>query len=108
MAPVLPVSGSFAVGSNCETRPVVLNGVSYDQRSPRFRVRFRIGFQSFCTSNECANHRGAHQPCARVNCALATEPSRKLANVLPVFGVNGSSVPPITYRPEGKDSINES
>src|SRR4030095_12889288 len=61
IAPVRPVSGSRAVGSNCEMRPLpVLKGVSNIQRSPRFSVKFRLGFQSSWRYNEWLNHRGDH------------------------------------------------
>src|SRR4051794_16597127 len=50
IAPVRPLTGSFAVGSNCDCCPyLVWKGVSYDQRRPSAMVRPRSGFQSSCT-----------------------------------------------------------
>src|SRR5437879_5998086 len=95
IAPVSPLTGSFAVGSNCACWPYfVWNGVSYDQRTPKFTVTPLNGFQSSCTYHWCDHHRGSQLANSCVNVALDTVPSRNEANPLPVFGVKGASVPP--------------
>src|SRR5262249_23373786 len=44
IAPLRPVRGSVAFGSNCDCLPsAVWKGDSYDQRTPRLSVRLRIG-----------------------------------------------------------------
>src|SRR5262245_60563740 len=94
-APIYVVSVSFTVGSNCDCCPcLVSNGDSYDHRSTRFNVNPRRSFQSSWMNAACRLHFGSHVAKFWVYVALVTVPNRKLANGLPVFGVNGASVPP--------------
>ena len=64
-------------------------------------VRPFMGFQSSCTYHWCDHQRGSHEANSCVKVALVTVPSRKDANVLPVFGTNGAFVPPKLYVPPG-------
>src|SRR3712207_6418719 len=67
----------------------------------------RRTFQSSCTYHACDHHRGSHVVTACVYSALLTEPSRNAANAFPVFGVNGKSVPPNRYDPDGSAATSE-
>src|SRR5258707_2905574 len=87
IAPVSPLTGSFTVGSNCDCCPyLVWNGLSYDQRRPKFSVSPLTGFQSSWIYNWCDHQRGSQLANSCVNVAVVTVPSRNEAKPLPVFG----------------------
>ena len=61
MAPTFPLTGSIAVGLKLLSwLCAVWNGLSVDQRTPRFRVRFFETFQSSCKYRLWMVSRGSH------------------------------------------------
>ena len=87
MAPIFPVTGSMAVGLKLLSWPcAVWNGLSVDQRSPRFRVRFFVTFQSSWRYRLWMVSCGSQVVVYEVKFAARTYPSSNPASRLPVLG----------------------